>query len=346
MDSNLTNQTLEDHTTDAQAPVLYRHSKRDQWGLGIVENRYDDRISLIFQDGRLRRFKSGFYHLLEAVDRPFDVTHRIVTNLESMSGNKKKRASRKSTVKPVSLEEQLGLFETLFNDGFSGEDYLQEHRGDGRKRPLKRHRDEIIERASALSKSSFSKMRRAGSYDEIFDVMAAALNATDLISPKERKEFSKIKPTQHEALADALYALLHGGSALHTRFDGFVRALESAMGATPSWALATALLAAVHPEEHILINEKSVAQQALWMAPGVAVGHVPSGVLYERLLGMIAQVRTFLEDSDLHPRDMFDVLNFMLLTLKPAARKKIVSGRRTRTAITREGDPQQEREAA
>lgn len=319
---------------------------RDQWGLGIVEDQFDDRVSLIFQDGRLRKFKIGSYHLLEAVDRPYDVTDRIVSNLESMSGKKKKRAARKATTKPVSLDEQVQFFVGLFEEGFSGGDYTDEHRGDGRKRPLKRHRDAMVEHAQALGKTSFAKKRREGEYKELFDVMAQTLNSTDLISPKERKGFSKIKPRHHEALADSLYALLHGGSALHARFDGFVRALESAMGATPSWSLATALLAAVHPEEHVVINEKTVAQQALWMAPGVAVGQVPSGVLYERLLSMIGQVRTFLEENALDPRDMFDIVNFMLLTLKPAARKKIVSERRARASVAPAAKSEQAREAA
>ncbi len=341
-----TNLTLEDHKPNAPNPTLYRHSKRDQWGLGIVEERFDDRVSLIFQDGRMRKFKNGFYHLLEAVDRPYDVTDRIVTNLESMSGKKKKSAARKSTTKPVSLEEQLEFFSGLFADGFVGEEYISEHRGDGRKRPLKRHRDAIIERAQTLNKSGFSKRRRAGEHKELFDEMAHVLNSTDLISPKERKGFAKIKPKHHEALADSLFALLYGGSAFHTRFDGWVRTLESAMGSTPSWGLATALLAAVHADEHCIINQKTVATQAQWMAPGVAVGTVPSGVLYERLLGMIQKVKSFLEEQDMEPADMFDVVNFMVLTLKPAARKKIQTARRSRKSIAKVAAQDQAREAA
>ncbi len=135
-------------------------------------------------------------------------------------------------------------------------------------------------------------------------------------------------PRKHHALvATALFDLLHGTGKLIPRFEAWVGALESAMGHTPSWSLATVLPGVVRPKKHLVVRPKAVTLQAEWMAPGLSLSDRPMGILYERLLAMGTKMRERLVSEGVEPTDLLDVVDFMWLTLKPAARKEILERR-------------------
>ncbi len=321
---------LDTHDPSGPVPTLFRHTRREQWGLGVVIRKLDDRVRIQFQDGRLRTFKRGYYHLIDAVDRPLDVTLRLVEALEAMTDEG--RQPRSGTERrPVSMDEQIACFRELFEGGFQDPAYARHHRGDGRKRPLKRHRDPLLEKAEALSRMAMSLHLGAADFGAIHAAAAAVVSQTDLVSAKERKAFAAIAPEHHEAIATTLYALLHGSSRLPVRFDAHVRALEAAMGKAPSWALATVVCAAAHPQAHVVVREKVLALQAVWMAPGLSVSERPMGILYERLVEMTKGVKAHLEAADLAPRDTIDVTDFMWATLRPKAQERILERRRLGT---------------
>ncbi len=328
---------------DAAVPPLLRHSRREQWGLGVMVDRGGDRVNIQFQDGRARTFKEGYYHLFEAVDRRLDVALGIVEALHSMSGQPARVAG--SRRQPVTLEEQVEHFAALFPEGFRGDDYVEAHRGDERRRPLKRHRDHLVARAAeALSSRAIKKAINASDPAAVLAAAGEVVAATDLVKVAERKRFLDIKKKHHEAVADALFALLHGRSALTPRFDAWVATLERALGAAPSWELATVLVGAAHPDAHVVVRESVFTRQAVFMAPGLTIPSRPMGILYERLLALTVGVRDALVEADLEPRDLFDVQDFMWLTLKPAAQRAIRERRRDAELAPRAG--RAEREAA
>ncbi len=307
-------------------PTLFRHSLRHQWGLGVVLRRLDDRVDLQFQDGRARTFKQGFYHLFEPVDRRFDVASGIVEALMNMSGAGTRRAPK---ARPVTLEEQVAYFRELYPDGFRGDAYTEERRGDGRKRPLKRHRDALVANArEKLAKRALADALAAGDATAVHAAAGEVISGTDLVKVKERKRFLAMDAGLHAPVANAIHALLHGQSPLTGRLDALVAWLERALGEAPSWELATVLLGAMRPEEHFVMREPVIARQAVFMAPGLSVPQRPMGILYERLRAMAEEVQQHLVEEDLAPRDMLDVHNFMWLTLKPAAQRQIRERRR------------------
>ncbi|HJL15930.1 MAG TPA: hypothetical protein RMH99_09750 [Sandaracinaceae bacterium LLY-WYZ-13_1] len=313
---------LDAYEPNAAAPTLFRHSLREKWGLGMVIRKLDDRVMMQFQDGRKRTFVDRFYHLIEAVDRPLDTTMGIVSGLRSMfeGMDEGPRMTNERRKDPVSLDEQILYFRELFADGFQSEDYEATHRGDGRKRPLKRHRDAAVEKArEVLPKSAFS-----GDPTEVHAAASKVLNLTDLVPAKERKAFAAIEPEHHEAIATTLRALLYGESKLTNRFDAWVRALERALGEEPTWQLATALPGLIRPDQHPAVRIKTYERQAKWMAPGLRMSDRPMGLLYTRLAAMMQAVRERLVEKGLKPRDYLDVRDFMWLTLKPAGRKRIM----------------------
>jgi hypothetical protein len=311
---------------NASAPTLFRHSLREKWGLGMVIRKLDDRVQMQFQDGRKRTFVERFYPLIEAVDRPLDTTMGIVAGLRSMfegmdDGPRPTNERRKD---PVSLDEQILYFRELFEDGFQSAEYAETHRGDGRKRPLKRHRDAAVEKArEVLPKKAF-----AGDPSEVHAAASAVLKLTDLVPAKERKAFAAIDEAHHESIATTLRALLYGESKLTNRFDAWVRALERALGEAPSWQLATSLPGLIRADQHPAVRIGIYQRQAKWMAPGLRTSERPMGLLYTRLTSMMEAMRERLIEKGLQPRDLLDVRDFMWLTLKPAGRKRIMELRR------------------
>ncbi|MGE0788243.1 MAG: hypothetical protein AB7S26_21400 [Sandaracinaceae bacterium] len=309
--------TTPEPSTPARPPRLYRHTKRDEWGLGIVLERLGDRSIVRFQDGQTRTLLADYLHLLDAVDRPLDVTLSVVRALTDRPNGRGKEADE-----PVSLDEQIAYFTTLYADGFQDEEYLAHHRGDGRKRPLKRHRDALIEAAAVIAPEALGALTSGGDFKGVHEAMKTVLDATDLVSPAERRAFAAIKRSHYEPLATTLSALLYGTAAFPVRFDTFVRTLEKALSGRPSWPLATVFLAATSPNEHLVVRD-IVAAQARWMAPTLAMSKTPGGHLYARLLEMTQAVRERLVDADLAPRDLFDLNDFMWTTLRPKAQKAI-----------------------
>ena len=53
--------------TDNQ-PYLVVHNKKSEWGMGLVTDANEERMQVQFQDGKLRLFKKGWFHLLESVE--------------------------------------------------------------------------------------------------------------------------------------------------------------------------------------------------------------------------------------------------------------------------------------
>ncbi len=314
------------HDPKADVPALFQHSLREEWGLGIVTSRESDRVHLQFQDGFPRSFKKGYYHLFDAVDRRLDVTLGIVDALQGMLGTKKKKTRR---VRTVSLSEQIAYFGELYSQGFVDTEYLSRHRGDERKKPLKRHRDGLIATAKAeLGKARLQRFLQRGEPRAVFDSAGKVVSSTDIIKLSERKLFLAMSPKHHAAFANALFALLHSRASFVRRFDELVVALERGMGKTPSWELATIFMAALRPDKFTVIRMNTHSRQAEYMAPGLRLTDHPMGIFYERLQQMSVSVQEALEEHGFEPTDFFDVFEFMWQTLRPAAQKKM----RTRSA--------------
>jgi hypothetical protein len=312
---------LDHYDPASPAPTLFEHSRRQSWGLGIVLKKQRDRIQLRFQDGRTRTFKHGYYHLIDVVDRPLDVALRVTDALEAMGDVKPARRSTRRS-EQVSLDEQIALFGRLYEGGFQGDDYVAQHRSDGRRKPLKRHREGLLTLAEPLRTP-----RGDGNVEDRFAAAVALVKATDLVGAKERKAFAGIAEDAREGVVDGIDEVLHGEGPLAPRFDRFVRLLETAMGKAPSWGLATLFRGTVFAKDDLVVRRRAAALQAAWMAPGLAIGPRPMGLVYERLSDMAGRLRETLVEAGLSPRDGLDLIDFMWLTLKPAAVEEVLEAR-------------------
>lgn len=314
--------------TTHQPLSLYRHSKCDDWGLAILAWERDDRRGYQFEDGKLRVIKQGYYSLLQEVDEQVDGAGELIAQLRRRAGAAAvTRDLAPESTAPTQVDEQLVIFRALHIKGFHDEEWLSKVRGRDVSRRLKRHRDAAIQEARALlSKDELDGLIAAQRFDEVFERIKKVLNNTDLVSSAQLKHLRVMNAQQYEDVALALYALLHNeGDDYVQRFDAFVRAMSTVAHGKPSWPLATALPALVHPGQHICVRPSSFTAQAQTLAPALRLGKRPSGHHYAHLLQMAQEVAAFVQRAGLTPDDLMDIYDFMWTTLRPAARKLLTA---------------------
>jgi hypothetical protein len=305
--------------------TLVRHRKRPEWGAAICAWIRQERQAYQFEDGKLRVFKQGWYDRIEEIDLPLN---KAATTAARLNRKRGLTALHKmaSTFDGISFEDQLRLLGHFYPGGFSGEKWQKEKRGAEQKRRLKRHRDAAVAHArEALSADAIDKMIADEDYDAAWDTIVDVLKSTDLVNTRQMKTLTMLEPDKRETMVKRTRQLLWSDEPYKIRLERFIGALALATGKEPSWQLATALPALVHPKEHICVRPTSMKAQASWMAPRLKWSKVPSAPLYMRLHDMVITVREELTEGDYEPTDMLDIYDFMWTTLRPKAREALKS---------------------
>lgn len=295
--------------------TLFRHQMREQWGLAILAWEHEGKRGYQFEDGTLRVFKQGYYHLMREVDQPADVTHSVLGRLNRALG--RREASKKRNLdRLISFDDQLSIFRAEYPEGFGGQKWRAKIRGADASQPLKRHREPAIRAARELFDAEpLRRMIEAGNLEGVVQGLAKLLRQTNLVRPNQLGPL-EIPAHRLERFALALHDLLHGGGPLRDRFGRWVQELGHC-----SWELATAPAALLHPDEHVCVRPSSFRDQAVWMAPRLEHSKEPDAETYLRYQAMAKAVRAKLEEEGLHPTDLLDVHDFIWTTLRPAARK-------------------------
>jgi hypothetical protein len=303
----------------ALTTTLYRHQKREQWGLAILAWEHEGKRGYQFEDGTLRVFKRGFYHLMLEVDQPADVTQRVLARLNRTVG-RQEAGKKRNLDRLISFDDQLAIFRVQYPEGFSGKKWQGTMRGVDAAQTLKRHREPAIRAArELLDDQNLRRMIEAGQLDGIVQGLVKLLRQTNLVRPNQLGPL-EIPPHRQERFALALHDLLHGGGPLRDRFARWVQELGHC-----GWELATAPAALLHPDEHVCVQPGSFRDQAVWMAPRLEHSSEPNAETYLRYLAMATAVQAKLEEEGLHPADLLDVHDFIWTTLRPAARKLLES---------------------
>ena len=307
-------------------PTIYRHSMRPAWGLAVLVSDMEDKRGYQFEDGDVRHFKRGFYHLMEEVELPVDQLEQAMARLEQVLG--RRRAASQAGVgiqNLLSLDQQAAILRVLHPKGFGDPTWLRDMRGQGAKSRLKRHRDPAMATAQdLLSAERLEAYLDKEQYGEAVAALLKVFTMTDLVPPAQRALLNELDEERHPEVAISLHGMLYGEDELSPRFSRLVTALD-----TRSWELATAAAALVHPQEHVCVRHAAFKRQALWMAPRMQHGKLPTAALYTRYLEMAQVLRERLTGLELPPQDLLDVHDFMKITLKPSARKLLKDGKST-----------------
>ncbi len=248
----------------------------------------------------------------------------MVSELERKLGNAPaERTGTTRTARPeLTLEEQLRIFVIQQPNGFPGATWQTSRRGVEAARRLKRHRDPAI--ADARERLSEAAIDAAIAGERAGDIHAAALeilDSVDVVNAKQVEPLKLLPEARHGAFVTALRELLWGDGNYDLRFERLVATLALTAKRGPSWQLATALPALVHPDQQICIRPSSFKKQALYMAPRLVYAVTPNASLYARYLDMARSVALRLTEADQPPADLWDVYDFMIDTLKPSAAK-------------------------
>ena len=321
--------SAEGSTAEFQPTVLYRHTKRPDWGVAMIAWEQGDRRGYQFEDGTLRIFKKGYYGLLEEAYLPVEEASRIAASLHRQIGvSSNAGGSRSSTTAHIEFRDQLHSFSMQYPGGFEDPTWLANVRGEGAKRRLKRHRDAAIEEAqSLLGANELDEMIDGEKYDAVVAAVRKVLEGTDLATASHLKSLDALAPARYETFARALREVLHNAENYASSFDAMVSSLTVPSRGKPVWQLATALSALVLPAEHICIRPTNFSAQAEIMATSMELGRTPHGIRYLRLRDMAVSVAGHLRASSLEPRDLMDIYDFMWVTLRPAARKLLSAAR-------------------
>ena len=135
----------------------------------------------------------------------------------------------------------------------------------------------------------------------------------------------KIKPPNGEplkALATAVRELLHGTQSYPTRFDRYLRALAAMFGTEPGWELATALPALYFPLDQVCVEPTMFKKQLKATGLKSAATTRPTSAGYGSFLSVARLVANKLAEQGEVPRDLWDVRDFIVFTLKPVPKAK------------------------
>ena len=304
---------------------LFIHKARPEWGRAVLASETEDRRQYQFEDGQVRSISERFYSLLEPVNPAEDDAKASVRKLRTLlRHNDLSSAARDGRVKAsMTFGDQIALFRAALPEGFAEERYRKAYRS-SETTNKRAHIDPAIEKVKTeLSKEVMEPLREAEDWTGILDAVRGVILGTDLLSSAERKAITGVDSGVGEKLvAIGAYDLLHGDDAYADRFNRFLDSLHSAK-VRPTWALSTSLAALVDPQTHVCIRPTAFRDQARSLMPKLQLEMTPDLGTYELLEQMTIDASKTLKEAGLNPVDLFDLRNFMWLTLRKDAERKL-----------------------
>ena len=293
---------------ERKTPLAYRHAKKPEWGLAVQVWENEGKRGFKFEDGTERAFPLDFCHLMEVIEGAVVIPTTAAAAAESDI--------------QIAFDDQFVLFKDEYPGGFNDPTWLNEQRGVGRKRPLKRHRDGAIAKArKKLGKEALEELMNARDWDGVLDAARAVANGTDLVSKSHANSLDDARAT--EVFATSLYDLLHSETRTDVLFDKFCRSVAAIGAKASSWPLTTVFAGLVHPTEHLCVRSRVLQKQAEMLRMPGRTGS-PTARGYRWALSIAERVRDELTERGFAPKDFLDVYDFCWLTLRPASAADLV----------------------
>ena len=314
---------------------VFEHTKRREWGLGILAWESNDRRGYVFESGHLRVLAQPFYAMMQPVERSADEVRALYKSLQPEIDAARAEVGTSVIKRPdmarvMSFEDQLAVFAGEYPGGLTDPKWLQKQRGANAQKRVGAHRDPVIAEAQELlgaRKLNLAISEHA--FEAIYRDIHKVLKSTDLVPVPERVLAESDDPERQRLIAIAVTDLLHGKADIGPRFSKFLSAFQQAVGQMPGWQLATALLALVDPIGQICVRPAAFRMQAKWIAPRLTIPAAPTVASYLRCLELAKLVATKLTDAGLAPRDLMDVHDFIRVTTSAQAKRRSAEMKRT-----------------
>lgn len=303
-------------TLTPKPPRIYQHIARTEWGNAVLLEELADRRVFRFEDGKERTIHANFWDKMVVQtldsDEAYEIQGRALAGVEAKRVRKIRvpRAKKLPKKPDITFEEQLEIFKEEYEIGF----------------PDIRFRaasvDKAVKRAAELlSAEKLGAFLEGGDFEGAFKAAVKVIEGFKSGVPKsERDRFAELSSESYEEFAKALNELLHGEGPVAARFDALLAALggEESVG----WQLSTAFGALVRPGDFLFIRPSVMRKQALIVDVYPKVMKNPSGPVYEQLLEAGEKLEAKLVEAEQHPKDLLDVAQFALRTLKASPAKK------------------------
>jgi len=300
---------------------LYRHSLRPEWGMALLARERNGRRTYLFEDGKLRKIRKGYYDLLDPVDDSEEgPTDAVRANLQAAIRGLKHGAEQKTQKAVCTFEQQLSLFTKLYPKGFEDPQWIDDKRGNRTGTSLKRHRIPSMEAArEALDRSRAGSLIDEGRHGELTESILDVLAGTNLVPLSHVKNLRRLDEDESTEYAEAIFQLVHGEDPLADRFKSYLETLTRLLGGRPSWRIATALLALTHPQSEVAVRRSAFIRQAGSIAPTGMYSRKPRASSYQSYRRVAVGVKGRLEAAGHEPADMLDVHDFIWTTLRKSA---------------------------
>lgn len=325
---------MSEATTTSSTPVqpsitpLVTHSKKQEWGRALLLWRRDEKRAYQFEDGNMRVFAERFCDFFQPTLEPDPVLRQQLRDravaggfmTETMAPGQAKKAS---APRP-SIADQVSVFGVLFEGGFQGDAWKDACRSREKGKTLKRHLDPVLARAQAeLSEEALRALVEAGNPKAVVARVVDLVGGTTLATKAQLASVAKLDADA--ALATALIDYLHdvGGHA-RGPLDRLRLALAKHGLKNVPWTVLTAARAFVHPQSHVFVRPSVFRAQAKFSMPGFKLASVPTPDAYARCLEMAVGIQRELSKAGLHPRDLFDVVEFMRVTLARSQKDELM----------------------
>ena len=300
-------------------PTLFRHTKRTDWGMGLVVAEGPLRRRFEFEDGNKRTIARGFYHLLERVPAS---TPEVRRTLDALMDEQRQRTGhaadrpRPRVDVDAALAAQIATLQATFPDRFSDPRWMSDVRGEGAARAFKRHREPALRLAkTALAQDALSLAIHNGAGASVIAGLISVLEATDLANVKSDLKPLEARDPQHDLdIARALLQLLYGDAPLNVRVDDFRTAMHRA-GLKTSWSMVTVPMGLARPHELVVVRPGILRKQAKALGQPLVLPGQPEGRAYLEAQDVLHRLRRHLEAAGERPRDLVDVLDFSARSL-------------------------------
>jgi hypothetical protein len=313
-------------TNDTKFPTLFAHRLRKEWGVGVLAGEKDGKRRYLFENGEERTLANGFDQLMERVERPTADQQVAFARLQGVLAGRAKTGENAGKPAGWSLAKQLAKFRETYSAGFSDPSWLDEVRGGAQGRRAAAIRD-AQERLGPKALDALLSSQRGA---EVWREARAIMSSSGLV-PASQLALKEPSGEHLRELASAIRELLHGAGPYDKRFDRLVQSFTTAFGTAPPWEIATALSALFQPLDHVCVEPTMFKKQVKECSRQRSVTTRAASSGYATFLSVARLVANKLAEQGEVPRDLMDVRDFIIFTLKPTpkarARPKVVAER-------------------
>ncbi|HKY39275.1 MAG TPA: hypothetical protein VJN18_25230 [Polyangiaceae bacterium] len=322
---------------DSEFPALFAHGTRKDWGVGVLSGVRDGKRTYLFEGGEERIMGSGAHDMMRKIS-PLDPDQQnTLARLTALVARRQGLPDASKAI-GVMLLDQLANLRRVFPQGFADPAWQKEKRAASVRKSL------LPDAKEQLSLKTLDAQLKAQQLDAVWASVSKILLATDWVPADELKSAPGLGLG---LLAGAVRELLYGSATLEQRVDRFVVAYETACRRPPRWETATALLAVMFPDDHVLVDLASFRKQLKILGSKGTLPQRPTGPGYARCVNAARIIASKLIEHGEVPQDLLDIHDFIRFTLKPsppARRPKAVKAppKKARAAEVDDADPAEE----